>query len=131
MTLHCASNRTLHRLSASVHCLDNGKTPRTGKPSRQQQSEEALLRRIKCHLMTELDYQDQTHLKIYVSLAMPTSLQALTNDITFHVDDQRHTLRVTDLGGHNLPEENNWQAMVYRGTAASGIVAASASLGCS
>lgn len=128
MTLHCASNRTLHRLTASVHCLGNGKT---GKPEPQQQAEEALLRRIKCHLMTELDNQALTHLKIYVSLAMPTSLQALTSDISFHVDDQRHTLRVTDLGGHNLPEEDNWQATVYRGAAANGSVAASVSLGCS
>lgn len=129
MTPHCASNRTQHRLATRVHYLDNNKTPGTGKPSYRQQAEEALLRRIKCHLMTELDSRGQTHLKIYVSLAMPTSLHALASDITFHVDDQRHTLRVTDLGGSNLPEEDNWLATVYRGSAASGIVAASASLG--
>lgn len=131
MTLHCASNRTLYRLATSIHCLGNDNTPRTGKPKPQQQAEETLLRRIKCHMMTELDNQALTHLKIYVSLAMPTSLQALTSDIAFHVDDQRYTLRVTDLSGRYLPEENNWQATVHRGAASNGSVAASVSLGCS
>lgn len=69
MTLHCASNRTLHKFATSVHSLNIGKTHRNGQPSSQQGAEEALLRRIKCHLMTELDHQAQTHLKIYVSLA--------------------------------------------------------------
>ncbi len=129
MTLHCDAHWNADSRTASLQCLDDRKTLRTSQPSRQHQAEEALLRRIKCHLLTELDNQTQTHLKIYVSLAMPTALKGLANDITFHVDDQRHTLQVSNLSGSGLPEENNWLATVYLGSAAKGVAMASVSLG--
>lgn len=131
MTLHCTSNRTQRSHPANIHRLESREIHNSNKPSVQRQAEEALLRRIKCHLLTELDKQTQTHLKIYVSLAMPITLPALANDITFYIDDQPHTLRATDLGGSGLPEENNWLTTVYRGTAFNGVTVASVSLGCS
>ncbi|WP_028672598.1 hypothetical protein [Saccharospirillum impatiens] len=129
MTFHCAPNRTARDQTASVFCLNSNNANPNLKLSGDKQAEEALLRRIKCHLMTELDQQAQTHLKIYVSLAMPTTLQALVNDVTFYVDDQRHTLRVTDLSGSGLPQENNWLATVCQGPAARGALMATVSLG--
>lgn len=131
MNPHCEPGRPPIRHSDRLLRIKRGNLPTFGKPSSQRQAEEALLRRIKCHLMTELDNQDLTHLKIYVSLAMPTALNDLTNDIPFHIDDQRHTLCISSLSGTGLPEENNWLATVYLGTSATGSVAASVSLGCS
>lgn len=131
MNPHCEPGRPPIRHSDRLLRIKRGNLPTFGKPSSQRQAEEVLLRRIKCYLMTELDNQDQTHLKIYVSLAMPTALNDLSKDIPFHIDDQRHTLCVSNLSGTGLPEENNWLATVYRGTRATGVVAASVSLGCS
>lgn len=139
MNIACNVTRAVSERNTPSHCLARNTDTRSCKTTARRPDEETLLRRILCHLMAELDRNDQTHLKIYVSLAMPTSLRGLAGaesrdqpgEIPFYIDDQRHTLCVSDLGGAGLPQQDNWLATVYLGTAVNGIVMASVSLGSS
>jgi hypothetical protein len=136
MSRYRHTNRLVTEKSGKVLCLSNNNLPCDDQPNSE---DEQLLRRILCHLMAELDNQDQTHLKIHVSLAMPMTLRALASanantsrqsgGITFWVDDHRHTLCVTNLAGTDSPKPNDWLATLYRGPAQCDLALVSVSLG--